>query len=30
VSTRRKKSFILARAKGVPDDVTVYVATTAS
>jgi adenylate cyclase len=30
VSIRRKKSFIFARAKGVPDDVTVYVATAAS
>jgi adenylate cyclase len=30
VSIRRKKSFIFARPKGVPDDVTVYVATAAS
>ena len=30
VSIRRKKSFLFARAKGVPEDVTVYVATAAS
>lgn len=30
VAIRRKKSFLFARPKGVPDDVTVYVATVAS
>ena len=30
VSVRRKKSFLFARPKGVPDDVTVYVATAAA
>jgi adenylate cyclase len=30
VSIRRKKSFLFARPKGVPDDVTVYVASAAS
>jgi adenylate cyclase len=29
VSTRRKKTFLLTRVKGVPDDIDVYVATPA-
>jgi hypothetical protein len=30
VSTRRKKSFLLARLKGVPTDLAVYSATTSA